>query len=208
MYFCRWKKWTLFEEQRKTGDAAQKRVSFNTSFLSRKMKQFIKCFSKKATDWRLLSSSRSSIWRKRHRWRRAFPAPQRSSRIPSPRKQGGRQGLQTAANINQEGIFPKTAWNWKNLDPEGRMRVHNFTMQIQHWPKPRPRLIPVLMELNLMIMFGSCYSGPRLRPRLRPRPKIMGTVPSLGTNIGTDGMELTHCHCDFVSCSVLVSIPV
>ena len=37
-------------------------------------------------------------------------------------------------------------------------------MRLQ-WPtsKPRPRLIPVLMELDLIIMLGSGYSGPRQR---------------------------------------------
>ena len=73
-------------------------------------------------------------------------------------------------------------------------------------PKPRPSLIPVLMELGLTKMFGSGYSG--LRPRPRPRLRPMGTVTNFGTNISTDKIVLTYCHCSFVSAYVLVSVPV
>ena len=77
---------------------------------------------------------------------------------------------------------------------------HVVLMVRLHWL--RPILIPVPMKLlGFVIMFRN--SRPRLRLGLRPRP--MGTVPIyLGTNIGTDKMELTHCHCGFVSASVPV----
>ena len=37
-------------------------------------------------------------------------------------------------------IFPKTAWNWKNLDPEGG--VQNFTMQIRHYERKITMNVP------------------------------------------------------------------
>ena len=38
-------------------------------------------------------------------------------------------------------------------------------MKCLHWPgpRPRPRLIPILMELGLMIILGSGHSGHSLR---------------------------------------------
>ena len=59
-----------------------------------------------------------------------------------------------------------------------------------------------LTDFCLMIIFGSSYSWPRLRPRQ------VDTVSNFGTYIGTDEMELTHCHCDLVSTYILVSVPV
>ena len=41
----------------------------------------------------------------------------------------GAPTLQGGANIRFCQIFPKTAWNWKNLDPRGGgARIQNFTM--------------------------------------------------------------------------------
>ena len=46
---------------------------------------------------------------------------------------GGGANSPGGANIRFCQILPKTAWNWKNLDPQGGARVQNFTMEIRHW---------------------------------------------------------------------------
>ena len=65
------------------------------------------------------------------------------SRI-SPRR--GRQ-LPRGANIRFCQIFPKTAWNWKNLGPQGGMRVPRAPLRSATVP-----LLIVILEMR------KCYS--------------------------------------------------
>ena len=55
-----------------------------------------------------------------------------------------------------------------------------------HWPRPRlkQRLIPVPMELGLMIMFCSGYTG----PRPRPMQISIGSVHTVSASVSVSGI--------------------